>query len=167
MRSTVFGNLCSGNITWDLLIKRATVNRLLYFSFFHIPTLFACHLPTKKSQIGRKKQIFCFFFVLFFFLDTAESILLYFGPRRSVVCSSQPHRPTGVGKRKKKTHHTPQSRCPNIDISRLHSLRKSGGQDEKQRYGIEDNLHLGDRDRELCVCVIFFFFFFTLRKENR
>lgn len=32
----------------------------------------------------------------------AGSILLYFGPRRSVVCSSQPRRPTGVGKKKKK-----------------------------------------------------------------
>lgn len=88
----------------------------------------------------------------------AGSILLYFGPRRSVVCSSQPRRPTGVGKKKKETHYTPQSRCPNIDISRLDSLWKSGGQDEKQRYGIEDNLHLGERDRErVCVCVFSFF----------
>lgn len=130
------------------------MNRLLHFPLFFIPSLvWLPYSNFKKAKTREKNNL-----SVCFLLDMAGSILLYFGPRRSVVCSSQPRRPTGVGKKNNKKNPTTLPRAPVQILTFCVSILsgKSGGQDEKQRYGIEDNLHLGDRDRELRVCVFLF-----------
>lgn len=99
----------------------------LSFSFF----LSSCHVTNfkKKKKSGRNNFSLCFYLIW----REASCFILAPGGLWSTHRSF--HWPTGIRKLCYLPPTTPQSRCPNIDILCLHSLRNSGGQDEKQRYG--------------------------------